>query len=62
MNKIESSLKFPDIYVMSKFPSITSELKKFLPNEANMIIVPISGIASIYLLITSVYLLSNVSK
>ena len=42
----QSDLKFPDIYVMSKFPGITSELKKFLPEKANMIIVPISGIAS----------------
>lgn len=54
MNKMESSLKFPDIYVMSKFPSITSELKKILPKEANMIVVPISGIAFVYLLFRSV--------
>lgn len=44
---MESSLKFPDVYVMSKFPGIISELKKFLPKEANMIIVPISGITSV---------------
>lgn len=54
MNKMESSLKFPDIYVMSKFPSITSELKNILPKEANMIVVPISGIAFVYLLFRSV--------
>lgn len=56
---MESSLKFPDVYVMSKFPGITSELKKFLPKEANMIIVPISGIASVYLLFSSALTFKN---
>lgn len=57
---MESSLKFPDVYVMSKFPGIISELKKFLPKEANMIIVPISGITSIVcLLLSSAFTFQN---
>lgn len=39
-----TEIKYPDLYVMSKFPGIIPYLKQFLPTEVNIIIVPISGI------------------
>ncbi|GFY70933.1 hypothetical protein TNIN_300931 [Trichonephila inaurata madagascariensis] len=33
---------YPDIYLVSKFPGIVSHLKKFLPKEANLIVVPLT--------------------
>lgn len=37
------STKYTDLYIMSKFPGITHAIKKFLPKEVKVIIVPISG-------------------
>ncbi|GFW80609.1 transposable element Tcb2 transposase [Trichonephila clavipes] len=34
--------RYPDIYLASKFPNIVSHLKKFLPKEANLIVVPLT--------------------
>lgn len=42
------SVKYPDLYVMSKFPGLTTELRKALPKEVNMIVVPISGNSLFY--------------
>lgn len=40
---MERKHSFPDVYVLSKFSSLPAELKKYLPDDVNLIVADFPG-------------------
>lgn len=40
---METTTRFPDVYVLSKFSALKDELKKYLPDSVNLIVADFPG-------------------